>query len=125
MEPKLTALVLFTLVTGFCMVPAIAQHPMLKYNVFLDFTSYFGVDSVTVSLHDQSGRVVATATSPFGGEIEVSFMTPTPVSALTASATGRVSIGSSWDQYARIVSGTTTIVVGTDELYYWITVLMH
>lgn len=125
MKLKLITLVLFALILGFCVVPAMAQRPMFKYTVFINFACYFSVDSVTISLHDQHNRVVATVTSPFGGQIEVSFMTPMPVTALTATATGRVSIGSAWDQYAKYVNGNTTIFVGTDQLYYWITILMY
>ncbi len=125
MERKLIMLALSVLIVGSCIAPAMAQQPMDKYNVFLNFFSYRSVDSVKVTVYDQTGQVVATATSPFGGQIAISFLTPTPINSLTASASGRVSIGSSWDQYARFVEGSNTIFVGTSELYYWITVWMH
>ena len=125
MESKWITLLLCVLVICSCAAPAMAREPKFVYTVFVNFSSYAGVDSISVSLHDQTGRIVATTTSPFGGDVAITFMTPTQVSTLTATAYGRVSFGSYYDQYARTVTGTTTIVVGSDLLYYWITVWMR
>jgi len=115
-------IVLLTLITGSCVAPVLAQGPRVEYTVYIDFYSYScGLDSVRVSLYDQAGRLVGAASSPYGGEVAISFRTSTPTYSLTARASGHASIGS---YYSWFVNGSSVISVGTGG-YYWISVGMH
>jgi len=115
-------IVLLTLITGSCVAPVLAQGSGMEYTVYIDFYSYScSLDSVRVSLYDQAGRIVGTATSPYGGEVAISFRMSTPTYSLTARASGHASIGS---YYSWFVNGSSVISVGTGG-YYWISVGMH
>lgn len=120
------ALVLSALIIGSCVAPAMALQPTVGYTVYLDFYSCWpcSLDSVGVSLYDQAGRLVASATSPYGAEVAVSFRTSDPIYSLTASAHARASLGSCGSCYTWFVRGTSTKNVGTSG-YYWISVLMR
>jgi len=118
-------LLLFAMVLS-CFTPVFPAQQPYSYTVFVDIYSFpWRPDSVSISLTNQFGRIVATASSPFGAQVEVTFGTATPITYLTAIASGRMSPGSCCDQYARIVSGRTTILVGSDQLVYWISVFMR
>jgi hypothetical protein len=98
-----------------------AQGVIFNYTIHVDFFAYSCSLSITqVTLYDPSGRLVGTASSPNGGEVEVSVRTPTPISALTATAYG-IATWSSY--YAWPVNGSGSITLGSSG-DYWITIRM-
>jgi len=87
------------------------------YTIYVDLFHYpYSLDSVQVSLYDQSGRLVGSASSLEGAEVAISFMTSRPVYSLTAKASGLAVFGLG---YSWFVSGSRTVNVGTGG-FYWI-----
>lgn len=119
---RLIAFVLSTLIIGTFVAPVMAQGFTVGYTIHINFYSYScSLDSVQVSLYDQTGRLVGAGSSPNGGEVAVSFRTSTPIYSLNARAVGHASLGS---YYSWFVSGSRMINVETGG-DYWISVGMH
>lgn len=122
MKERSIAFMLSTLVLLSSFAPVMAQVFILGYTIHVDFYSYScSLDTVQVSLFDQTGQLVGEASSPYGSEVAISFRTSTPTYSLTAIAFGHASTGS---YYSRPVSGSRMISVATGG-DYWILVLMH
>ena len=97
-----------------------AQSVQTTYTIHVDFYMIAcSLDIQQVSLYDQSGRQLAVSSSPVGGEIAITFRTPsTSIQSVTATAFGEAILGS---YYSWTVSGNRTIIVGSGG-DYWITV---
>jgi len=96
-------------------------QPSIVYTVYVDFVAYScSLSAVQVSLYDQSGHSVASASSPFGGEVALSFRTSSPTDSLVARADGSAGYGS---YYSWGVSGIGKVRVDGGG-YYWMTVRM-
>jgi len=122
MRQKSLALLFSILMTLSYVAPIMAQETAAVYTVHINFFSYScGLDSVEVSLYDQTGRAVGVTSSPDGGEVVISFRTLTSINSLTARAIGHASLGS---YYSWFVSGSSTLTVGAAG-DYWISVAMH
>ena len=122
MKERLITLALSTLIIWPCITPVMAQGITVGYTVYIGFFSYScGLDSVQVSLYDQTGSLVGVASSPYGGEVAISFRMSTPIYSLTARAFGHATLGS---YYSWFVSGSRMIEVGTGG-NYWISVAMR
>jgi len=118
MKPTLAVLlpVLFCL-----LIPStFAQTVQTSYTVHVDFYAYAcSIDIKQISLYDQSGRLLGATSSPYGGEIAITFATPSTSSlSVTAAAFGQATLGS---YYSWAVSGTSTINLGPGG-DYWVTV---
>lgn len=121
MKEGLITLVLWALLVVLCVAPVMAQGATGAYTIHIDFYSYScSLDTVQVSLYDQTGHFVGAASSPYGGEVAISFRTSTPTFSLTAKASGRASIWS----YTRLVTGSSMINLGSGG-DYWISVRMQ
>jgi hypothetical protein len=121
MRTHLIALGLAILATWSLTSAVVAQGASVGYTIHVDFFTYAcSLDITQVSLYDLSGRLVAVASSPYGGEIAVSIRTSTPISTLTATAYGLATWGS---YYSWSVSGSRTITLGSNG-DYWITIRM-
>jgi len=81
-----------------------------------------------VTIHDQTGRVVGTGLSPDGSMIIIPIRTETPITSLTASASGSAS-GPLADYFANppvwFVSGSSTIPVEVTGGNYWLTIVLN
>lgn len=87
------------------------------YTIYVDLFQYpYSLDSVQVSLYDQSGRLLGSASSLEGAEVAISFTTSRPVYSLTAKAFGLAVLGLG---YSWFIIGTRTVNVGTGG-FYWI-----
>ena len=99
---------------------AVAQSAQTTYTIHVDFYMIAcSLDIKQVSLYDQSGRQLAVSSSPYGGEIAITFRaSSTTIQSVTAIAFGQATLGSyqSWT-----VSGSRTVVVGSGG-DYWMTV---
>jgi hypothetical protein len=120
MRPTLT--LLFPILICLLLPSTLAQNVETTYTVHVDFYAFScSLDIKQVSLYDQSGRLLAVGSSPYGGEIAITFTTPsTTVLSVTASAFGLATLGS---YYSWAVSGTRMISLGSGG-DYWITVRM-
>jgi hypothetical protein len=99
--------------------PVLAQTPQVTYTVHVDFFAIACSISIQqVSLYDQSGHLLATASSPYGVEIAITFRTPSTIQSITATAFGLATLGT---YYSATVSGTRTIVAGPGG-DYWVAV---
>ena len=117
---RLTAVVMSTLIVGFCVAPVMAQGFTASYVVYVDFFHpYCNLSNVQVTLDDQTGRVVATGYSPDGSEIAITYRTTAPTNSLTVRASGQESIGS----YTWSASGISIVNIGSGS-DYWIWVKM-
>ena len=115
-----TIVLLFPLLMSLLVPLAVAQSVQATYTIHVDFFMIAcSLDIQQVSLYDQSGRQLAVSSSPYGGEIAITFRVPsTSVQSVTAIAFGQATLGS---YYSWTVSGSHTIVVGSSG-DYWITV---
>jgi hypothetical protein len=122
MKPSLFALTLAVLVT-FTFPSAFSQQgTVFTYTIHVDFFAYSCSLSVAqVSLYDSSGNLVGVGSSPYGGEVEISIRTPTPVTTLTATASGVATWGS---YYSWPVNGSRSLTLGSTG-DYWITIAMN
>jgi len=122
MKGKLLTPLFLALMILSCVAPVMVQGIAVVYTIHIDFISYScSLDGVQVSLYDQTGRPVGAATSPYGGEVAISFRTSTSINSLTARAVGHATLGS---HYSWFVSGIRTLTVGTGG-DYWISVTMR
>ncbi len=122
MNVRFIAVALVILVNSTLISTVIAQSVTIEYTIHVDFFAYScSLDITKVSLYDSSGNLLGVATSPYGGEVAISFRTPTPVSTLTASAYGQATWGA---YYSWQVSGTSTLSLGSTG-DYWVTVRMN
>lgn len=118
----LMVLALWPLLIFSGLVPVMAQSAPARYTVYVSFYAYScSLDNVRVSLYDQSGRLLGSVLSPYGGEVAISFVTLTPAYSLTAMAVGHASLGS---YYAWEVSGSRMLALGFGG-DYWISIGMH
>jgi hypothetical protein len=121
MKARSVAIMLMIFATLSLTPPILAQGAIVAYTIHIDFFDYAcSLDIAQVSLYDTSGRLVAVASSPYGGEIAVSVRASTPILALTATAYGQATWGS---YYSWQVSGSRTISLGSSG-DYWITIRM-
>ena len=107
-----------------CMVPfAFAQQGTIyNYTIHVDFLAYSCSLSITqVSLYDSSGNLVGAGASPYGGEVQMSVVTYTPVTEITATATGLATWSS---YYTWPVNGSRSIRLGSTG-DYWVTLTMN
>jgi len=120
MKPTLS--VLFPLLICLLIPPTLAQNIQTTYTVHVDFYAYAcSLDIKQISLYDQSGRLLGVSSSPYGGEIAITFSTPSSsIQSVTAAAFGLATLGS---YYSWNVSGIRTINLGSSG-DYWITVRM-
>jgi hypothetical protein len=105
-----------------CAVPsAFAQQgTIFTYTVHVDFFAYSCSLSITqVALYDP-GTLVGEGSSPYGGEIEITVRSPTPLTTLTASASGLAT----WSSLNWPVNGSHTITLGSPG-DYWIVITMN
>ena len=110
-----------TIVLVACAVtPAFAQQgTIFNYTIHVDFFAYSCNLSITqVSLYD-SGSLLGIGSSPYGAEVEISIRSPTPVSTLTATASGLAT----WSSLNWPVSGSRSIGLGATGVY-WVTITM-
>jgi len=106
-----------------CMAPLAFAQPgtIFNYTIHVDFFAYSCSLSVTeVSLYDSPGNVIGTASSPYGGEVVIPLSSQTPITTLTAVASGQAS----WSSYNWPVDGSRSITLGTTG-DYWITITMN
>jgi len=97
----------------------LAQTPQVTYTVHVDFFAIACSISIRqVTLYDQSGHSLATASSPYGVELAITFRTPTAIQSITATASGQATLGL---YYSASVSGTQTISAGPGG-DYWIAI---
>jgi hypothetical protein len=101
-------------------LPAVlAQSPLVTYTVHVDFFAIAcSISIMQVTLFDQSGRSLATASSPYGVEIAITFRTPSNIQSITATAFGQTTLGL---YYSATVSGTQTVSAGPGG-DYWIAI---
>jgi len=113
----LAVLVAFTFPSAFAQ-----QGTLFTYTIHVDFFAYpCSLTVGQISLYDSSGNLVGVGSSPYGGEVEISIRTPTPVNALTATASGEATWGS---YYTWPVNGSRSITLGSTG-DYWITIAMN
>ncbi|HUK49951.1 MAG TPA: hypothetical protein VLV18_02850, partial [Terriglobales bacterium] len=126
LKTNLLELSLLILVIGTCLVPIAARGVTEGFVVHLSFFYPLRfLYNIQVTIRDQTGRVVATATSPDGSAILVPIRTETPIYWLTASANGFAS-GPLTNYEANPtfwhISGSSTIPVETIGGDYWMTI---
>lgn len=122
LKRKLLLLVLAVVIIGSSITPSIAQESAVTYNVHVDFFyAYCSLSNVLITLHDQTGRVVAETQIPDAFEVTLTYTTATPTSSLTVIVLAQASIGS---YYTDSLSGSRTIAVGNGG-DYWTTVQLH
>ena len=122
MKTSLIALTFAVLATCALSSSVTAQAVVFNYTIHVDFFAYSCSLSITqVTLYDPSDRLMGTASSPEGGEVEVSVRTAAPISALTATAYGIATWGS---YYTWPVNGSGSITLGSTG-DYWITLRMN
>jgi hypothetical protein len=110
---------LATLIIASPITPSMAQGSSVTYNVHIDFFyPYCSLSNLLITLHDQTGRVVAATQIPDAFEVTLTYTTASPTSSITVTVFAQASIGS-YD--ASSVSGTRTIPVGNGG-DYWTTI---
>jgi hypothetical protein len=117
MRPTLA--LLFPLLIFLLLPSALAQNVQATYTVHVDFYSYAcSLDIKQISLYDQSSRLLGVASSPYGGEIAITFTSPSLlIQSVTVAAFGQATLGT---YYSRAVSGTSTINLGPSGDYWTI-----
>ena len=125
MKGTLIAALLSTIMIGSFLVPVMAQGGVTAgYTIQVTFF-YVCIGTLTnlqVVISDQTGRVVATAVSPDGRMVPISFRVNIPEYWLIVSATGYGSF--SYNQ-PWIVHGSSIIAVQNAENYYYATILLR
>jgi hypothetical protein len=125
-KSKLLKLPLLILVIGMCVVPIAAQGVTAGFVVHLTFFYPLRfLYNIQVTIRDQTGRVVATGTSPDGSGILVPIRTETPIYSLSATASGYASDPLTNYQANPTfwqISGSSTIPVETVGGDYWMTI---
>lgn len=113
-------IVTLTMLMAFTIPYAFAQPgTVFAYTIHVDFFApACSLSIAQVSLYGSSGALVGAGSSPYGGEIEISVRTATPVTTLTATASGLATWSS---YYTWPVTGTRSITLGTTG-DYWITI---
>jgi len=107
-------LLLAILIIGSSITPSMAQSAV-TYNIHVDFFyASCSLSNVLITLHDQTGRVVAETQIPDAYEVTLTY-TAAPTSSLTVTVFAQATIGS---YYAGSVSGTRTIAVGNGGDYW-------
>jgi hypothetical protein len=116
------------LIVASCLAPIAAQGVTAGFTMQVNFFYPFHfLYNIQVTIRDQTGRVLATATSPDGSMIIVPIRTETPIYSLTASAGGYASdFLTNWEANPHFwaISGTSTIPVETIGGNYWITIIL-
>jgi len=121
MRARLIALILTFVATSALLSTVSGQSVIFNYTVHVDFFAYSCSLNITqISLYDSSGRLVGAASSPSGAEIAITLRTSTPVTALTAIASGLAT----WSYYTWPVSGSGSITLGNTG-DYWVTIRMN
>ena len=125
MKGTLIAALLSTIMIGSFLVPVMAQGGVTAgYTIQVTFF-YVCIGTLTnlqVVISDQTGRVVATAVSPDGRMVPISFRVNIPEYWLIVSATGYGSF--SYNQ-PWTVHGSSIIAVQNAENYYYATILLR
>lgn len=106
-----------------CTVPFVfaQQGVVYNYTIHVEFFSYSCSLSITqISVYDSPGNLVGVGSSPYGGEVEILVRTSTPLTALTATASGLATWSS---YYTWPVIGSSTIPIGSTG-DYWVTLTM-
>jgi hypothetical protein len=122
---SLVAVLLSTLVIGSVIVPVMAQWGVTAgYAVQVSFfyPCVCTLTNVKVVVSDQSGKVVATAISPDGSMLVITFRTNTPETWLVASATG---YGSFSYNLPWLIHGSSVITVQYNGGYYYATIYLR
>lgn len=106
-----------------CTVPFVfaQQGVVYNYTIHVEFFSYSCSLSITqISVYDSPGDLVGVGSSPYGGEVEILVRTSTPLTTLTATASGLATWSS---YYTWPVIGSSTITIGSTG-DYWVTLTM-
>jgi len=126
MYSRLFLIPLALAIVSSCVAPMGAQGVtagfVLQVNFFYPFHFLYNLQ---VTVRDQAGRIVATASSPDGSMVIIPIRTETPIYWLTASANGYA--GGPLTNYEanppfRQISGMSTIPVETIGGNYWMTI---
>jgi len=127
-KPNLFMIPLVVLIIGMCIAPIAAQGVTAGFTLQVTFFYPFRVIyNLQITVRDQTGRIVATATSPDGSLVIIPIRTESPIYSLTASAGGYASGPLTyWEANPRFwrISGTSTIPVETVGGYYWMTITL-
>ena len=128
MKANLITLPLVALIIASCIAPIAAQGVTAGFTVYLTFFyPYRSLYNLHVTVRDQTGRIVATATSPDGSMVVIPIRTETSIYWLTASASGYASEPLAYyfanPSFWRI-AGTSTIPVETIGGDYWMTITL-
>lgn len=128
MKVNLITLPLVALILASCIAPIAAQGVTAGFTVYVSFFyPYRSLYNLQVTVRDQTGRIVATGTSPDGNMVIIPIRTETPIYWLTASAGGYAS-GPLAYYFANPsfwrVGDTSTIPVETIGGDYWMTITL-
>ena len=137
LKASLITSVFVALIIGCCTAPVMAQGVTTGFAIHVGFVyPYFALYNMQVTLNDQTGRIVATGTSPDGSEIIIGIRSETPIYSVTVRVSGYASFGSYPYPYSYVfypiatsnlfwkLSGISTTIVATIGGDYWVTVLM-
>jgi len=115
---RVTPSLLLPLLLFLTLPSALAQSPQTNYTIHVDFFAVAcSLEINQVSLYGQLQQLLAVSSSPYGGEIAITFRAPSSTQSITAVAFGQATLGS---YYSWSVSGSGTINVGMGG-DYWIT----
>ena len=125
LKGSLIAVLISALMIGSVVVPVMAQWGVtagytLQVNFF--YPCVCTLTNVKVVVSDQSGKVVATAISPDGSMLIITFRTNTPEDWLAASATG---YGSFSYNLPWLIRGSSIITVQYNGGYYYATIYLR
>ncbi len=121
----LTATLLSTLIIGSFIVPVMAQGGVtagFTIQVSFFYPCVCSLTNVRVVMSDQSGRAVATAVSPDGSMLVITFRSESPEYWLIASASG---YGSFSYNMPWLVHGSSIITVQNIGGYYYATIFLR
>ena len=120
MKAELWTIALIVLVACTVTSAFAQQGTIFTYTIHVDFFAYSCSLSITqVSLYDP-GNLVGAGSSPYGGEIEITIRSPTPLITLTATASGLAT----WNSLNWPVNGSHSITLGSTG-DYWIAITMN
>jgi hypothetical protein len=125
LKGTLIAALLSTIMIGSFIVPVMAQGGVtagFTIQVTFFYVCIGTLTNVQVVISDQTGRVVATAVSPDGRMLPISFRVNVPEYWLIVSATG---YGSFSYNLPWMVHGSSIIAVQNAEHYYYATILLR
>ena len=126
MNPRLFLIPLAFAIVGSCVAPIAAQGVTTGFVLQVSFFyPLHYIYNLQITVKDQAGRVVATASSPDGSMVIIPIRTENPIYWLTATASGYASGPlTNWQASPPFwrISGTSTIPVETIGGNYWMTI---